>query len=398
VRLARGQLVREPLVVVSSDEVVVGEHRSPARERHVPRSADEAVDEDRDCDDRREEEKDGDDPVEAQPLEEPRLEPRHREEDSKSLMHAVRITEHGGPEVLEVVDVPPPEPGPDQVLVNVAAAGVNYRDVYEREGRYGGGLPAIVGVEGAGSVAGDDDRVAWISAPGSYAEQVVVDADRAVQVPDGVSDEVAAAALLQGITAQYLTTSTHAVQPGEHVLVHAAAGGVGLLLTQMVTMRGGRVIATSSTDEKARLAREAGAAEVIGYDRFADRVKELTGGAGVDVVYDGVGAATFDESLASLRPRGELVLSGAASGRVPPFDPMRLEEGGSLYLTRPGIRHYTATREELLGRAGEVFAWIAEEKLRVRIGGRYPLAEARRAHEDLEARRTTGKLLLVPGL
>jgi NADPH2:quinone reductase len=311
-------------------------------------------------------------------------------------MRAVRITTHGGPDVLEVLDVPPPEPGPGHLLVDVAAAGVNFRDVYEREGRYGGGLPAIIGVEGAGSVADAGDRVAWVSAPGSYAEQVVVGADRAVPVPDGVSDEVAAAALLQGITAQYLTTSTHVVQPGENVLVQAAAGGVGLLLTQLVTMRGGHVIATTSTDEKAQLAREAGAAEVIGYDRFADRVKELTGGAGVDVVYDGVGAATFDGSLASLRPRGDMVLFGAASGRVPPFDPMRLEDGGSLFLTRPSIRHYTATREELLERAREVFGWIAEGKLKVRIGGRYPLADARRAHEDLEARRTTGKLVLVP--
>jgi NADPH:quinone reductase len=311
-------------------------------------------------------------------------------------MRAVRITTHGGPDVLEGVDVPPPEPGPGQLLVDVAVAGVNFRDVYEREGRYGGGLPAIIGVEGAGSVADAGDRVAWVSAPGSYAEQVVVDADRAVPVPDGVSDKVAAAALLQGITAQYLTTSTHVVQPGENVLVQAAAGGVGLLLTQMVTMRGGRVIATTSTEEKAKLAREAGAAEVIGYDRFADRVKELTGGAGVDVVYDGVGAATFDGSLASLRPRGDMVLFGAASGRVPPFDPMRLEDGGSLFLTRPSIRHYTATREELLERAREVFGWIAEGKLQIRIGGRYPLADARRAHEDLEARRTTGKLVLIP--
>jgi NADPH2:quinone reductase len=310
-------------------------------------------------------------------------------------MEAVRISQHGGPEVLEVIDLPPPQPGPGQLLVDVAAVGVNYRDVYEREGRYGGGLPAIVGVEGAGSV-GVGDRVAWVSAPGSYAEQVVVDAEKVVPVPEGVSDEVAAAALLQGITAQFLTTSTHAVQPGENVLVHAAAGGVGLLLTQMVAMRGGRVIATTSTDEKAQLAREAGAAEVVGYNRFADRVKELTGGAGVDVVYDGVGAATFDGSLASLRPRGEMVLSGAASGRVPPFDPMQLEAGGSLFLTRPSIRHYTATREELLDRAREVFGWIAEGKLQIRIGGRYPLADARRAHEDLEARRTTGKLILIP--
>lgn len=311
-------------------------------------------------------------------------------------MRAVHISEHGGPDVLEVVDVPAPEPRPGQVLVDVAAAGVNYRDVYEREGAYGGDLPAIVGVEGAGAVAGTGERVAWVSAPGSYAEQVVVDAERAVPIPDGISDEVAAAALLQAITAHYLCTATHVVQAGETVLVHAAAGGVGQLLTQMVKRRGGRVIATTSTEEKAELARAGGAAEVIAYDGFADRVKELTGGVGADVVYDGVGAATFDESLASLRPRGAMVLYGAASGRVPPFDPMRLEGGGSLYLTRPSIRHYTATREELLGRAGEVLGWIAEGKLQIRIGGRYPLEEARRAHEDLEARRTTGKLLLFP--
>jgi NADPH:quinone reductase len=311
-------------------------------------------------------------------------------------MRAVHISEHGGPDVLEVVDVPAPEPRPGQVLVDVAAAGVNYRDVYEREGAYGGDLPAIVGVEGAGAVAGTGERVAWVSAPGSYAEQVVVDAERAVPIPDGISDEVAAASVLQGITADYLCTATHVVQSGETVLVHAAAGGVGHLLTQMVTRRGGRVIATTSTEEKAELARAGGAAEVIAYDGFADRVKELTGGVGADVVYDGVGAATFDESLASLRPRGAMVLYGAASGRVPPFDPMRLEGGGSLYLTRPSIRHYTATREELLGRAGEVLGWIAEGKLQIRIGGRYPLEEARRAHEDLEARRTTGKLLLFP--
>jgi NADPH2:quinone reductase len=311
-------------------------------------------------------------------------------------MRAVLIAQHGGPDVLEVVDVPPPEPGPGQLLVDVGAVGVNYRDVYEREGAYGGELPAIIGVEGAGSVVGSGDRVAWVSAPGSYAEQVVVDAERAVPVPNGISEELAAAALLQGMTAHYLSTSTHEVQSGENVLVHAAAGGVGLLLTQIIAMRGGRVIATTSTDEKAQLARDAGAAEVIGYDGFAERVKELTDGAGADVVYDGVGAATFDESLASLRLRGDLVLFGAASGRVPPFDPMRLEGGGSLYLTRPSIRHYTATREELRGRAQDVFEWIAEGKLEIRIGGRYPLEEARRAHEDLEGRRTSGKLLLSP--
>ena len=238
--------------------------------------------------------------------------------------------------------------------------------------------------------------VAWVSAPGSYAEQVVVDAERAVPIPDGINDEIAAAAVLQGIAAHYLCTATHVVQDGETVLVHAAAGGVGQLLTQIVARRGGRVIATTSTEEKAELAREAGAAEVIAYEGFADRVKELTGGVGADVVYDGVGAATFDESLASLRPRGLMVLYGAASGRVPPFDPMRLEGDGSLYLTRPSIRHYTAAREELLARAGEVFGWIAEGKLQIRIGGRYPLEDARRAHEDLESRRTTGKLILVP--
>jgi NADPH:quinone reductase len=310
-------------------------------------------------------------------------------------MRAVRIRRHGGPEVMEVAEVPPPEPGPGRLLVDVAAVGVNYRDVYEREGSYGGDLPAIIGVEGAGTVVPSGERVAWLAAPGSYAEQVVVDAERAVPVPDDVADDLAGAALMQGITAQYLCTSTHSVEPGENVLVHAAAGGVGLLLTQVAAMGGGRVIATTSTEEKAELARGAGASEVIGYDGFADQVKELTDGVGADVVYDGVGAATFDESLTALRPRGDLVLYGAASGPVPPVDPMRLERG-SLYLTRPSIRHYTATREELVSRAGEVFEWIADGKLELRIGGRYPLAEARHAHEDLEARRTTGKLILLP--
>jgi NADPH2:quinone reductase len=320
-------------------------------------------------------------------------------------MQAIRIDKHGGPDVLEVVDVPVPEPAPGQVLVDVAAVGVNYRDVYEREGVYGGELPTIIGAEAAGTVAAigkgvsefaAGDRVGWISGPGSYATQVAVDAERVVPVPAGVSDELAAAALLQGITAQYLSTSTHPVQPGEKVIVHAAAGGVGLLLTQVVTMRGGLVIATTSSEEKAQLAREAGAAEVIPYEQFGARVKELTGGLGVDVVYDGVGAATFDESLASLRPRGDMVLFGTASGPVPGVDPKRLENGGSLYLTRPSIRHYTATRQELLDRARDVFEWIAEGRLRVRIGGRYPLKEARRAHEALEGRRTTGKLVLFP--
>jgi NADPH2:quinone reductase len=320
-------------------------------------------------------------------------------------MRAVVVTESGGPEVLELQDVPAPDPGAEQLLVDVEAAGVNYRDIYEREGSYGGSPPFVAGVEGAGTVAAVGqgvselsvgDRVAWVSAQGSYAEQVVVEAARAVPVPDGISSELAAASLLQGTTAHYLATATYPVQPGDDVLVHAAGGGVGLLLTQIVKMRGGRVIATTSSDEKERRARAAGAEEVIPYEGFAERVRALTGGAGVAVVYDGVGAATFDHSLESIRTRGTMVLFGAASGRVPPFDPMRLEEHGSLILTRPSIRHYTAKREELLERAADVFRWIADGKLEVHIGGRYPLEEARRAQEDLAARRTSGKLLLLP--
>lgn len=318
-------------------------------------------------------------------------------------MQAVMVTRNGAAEVLEVRDEPAPEAGAGQLLVDVEAAGVNYRDVYEREGHYGGEPPLIAGVEGAGTVAavGADvrelsagDRVAWTSAQGSYAEQVVVDAERAVSVPDGVSSELAAAALLQGMTAQYLATSTYPVGPGDSVVVHAAAGGVGLLLTQIVKMRGGRVIATTSSEEKGELARGAGADEVIRYDGFGDRVRELTGGAGAAVVYDGIGAATFDESLGSLRPRGVMVLYGSASGSPAPVDPARLA-ASSLFLTRPSLQHHTAKRDELLERAAEVFAWVAAGRLDVRIGGRYPLAQARKAQEDLESRRTTGKLLLL---
>jgi NADPH2:quinone reductase len=321
-------------------------------------------------------------------------------------MQTVVVTSTGGPEVLEVRDEPAPEMASGLLLVDVEAAGVNYRDIYEREGGYGGTPPFVAGVEGAGTVsaAGEDvtefavaDRVAWSAVPGSYAEQVAVDAARAVSVPDGISSELAAAALLQGMTAHYLATSAYPVQPDDDVLVHAAAGGVGLLLTQIVTLRGGRVIGTTSTTDKAQLARDAGADEVIGYEEFAGRARELTRGEGVAVVYDGVGKATFDESLASLRPRGYMILFGAASGPVPPVEPMRLEGGGSLFLSRPSIRHYTATREELLERAAEVFSWIADGKLDVRIGGRYPLDQARRAQEDLAGRKTTGKLLLLPG-
>jgi NADPH:quinone reductase len=320
-------------------------------------------------------------------------------------VRAVVATASGGAEVLELRDEPSPEPDAGQLLVDVEAAGVNYRDIYEREGAYGRSLPFIAGVEGAGTVAAvgegvtefsAGDRVAWWAAPGSYAEQVVVELGQAVPIPNGVSSELAAAALLQGMTAQYLATTTYPVQPGDDVLVHAAGGGVGLLLTQVVAMRGGRVIATTSSDDKERRTRAAGADEVIPYEGFAERVRALTGGAGVAVVYDGVGKATFDQSLESLRTRGTMVLIGAASGRVPPFDPMRLEDLGSLVLTRPSLRHYTATREELLERAATVFGWIAESKLDVHVGGRYPLEDARRAHEDLVGRRTSGKLLLLP--
>jgi NADPH:quinone reductase len=319
-------------------------------------------------------------------------------------MRAVIVTRSGGPEVLELREQPAPSPGRGELVVDVDAAGVNYRDIYEREGR--GEAPLVAGVEGAGTVGavGDDvtefsvgDRVAWMDAQGSYAEQVVVPAARAVPVPEGVSGELAAATLLQGMTAHYLATTTYRVMRGDDVLVHAVGGGVGLLLTQVVKMRGGRVIGTTSSDEKEQRARAAGAAEVIPYEGFAERARELTGGNGVAVVYDGIGQATFDESLRALRTRGHMVLFGSASGPVQPFDPMRLENSGSLFLTRPSIRHHVAKREELLERAADVFGWIAAANLDVHIGGRYPLADARRAHEDLAARRTSGKLLLVPG-
>jgi NADPH2:quinone reductase len=320
-------------------------------------------------------------------------------------MRAVVVTRFGGPDVLDVRDVPSPTPGAGDVIVDVEAAGVNYRDVYEREGRSAFTPPFVAGVEGVGRVAAVGDgvegmamgaRVAWAAAQGSYAEQVIVRADRAVAVPDDVSSELAVAALLQGMTAQYLTSSAYVLQPGDDVLVHAVGGGVGMLLVQAVKLRGGRVIGTTSTDEKAQRARELGADEVIDYDGFADRVRELTAGRGVAVVYDGVGRATFDGSLASLKPRGSLVLFGSSSGPVSPFDPMRLEDAGSLFLTRPSLRHYTATREDLVARAGEVFRWLADGTLAVHVGARYPLEQARQAHEDLEGRRTSGKLLLVP--
>jgi len=322
-------------------------------------------------------------------------------------MRAIQVDSYGGPDTLVAADVDAPRPGPGQVLVDVAASGVNYIDTYHRSGVYPIPLPLIPGQEGAGTVVavgegvsepGVGARVAWAAAAGSYAEQVVVDAARTIPVPDGVGDDVAAALPLQGLTAHYLCTSTYAVQPGDDTLVHAAAGGVGLLLTQMIKLRGGRVIATVSTDEKAELARGAGADDVIRYDQvdFGPETRRLTGGRGVAVVYDGVGQTTFDAGLSTLRPRGMMVLYGGASGPVPPFDPQRLNAGGSLFLTRPKLGDYTATRDELLARAQEILAWVAAGQLDVRIGGRYPLSDARGAHEDLQGRRTTGKLLLLP--
>ncbi len=321
-------------------------------------------------------------------------------------MRAVVVSRPGGSAVLEVREQADPEPGAGQLLVAVAAAGVNFIDVYQREGRYPVATPFVLGLEGAGTVRAvgpgvtefaPGERVAWKAAQGSYAELAVVPVAEAVPVPEGVSDELAAAAMLQGLTAQYLTTATYPVQEGDLAVVHAAAGGVGLLLTQAVRLRGGRVLATVSTEEKARLARDAGAEEVIvGYDGFAEAARRLTGGRGAAVVYDGVGRSTFDAGLDALRLRGTMALYGAASGPVPPVDPQVLNTKGSLFLTRPTLWHYTATREELLARAGELFGWIRSGQVDVRIGGRYPLAEARRAHDDLEGRRTTGKVLLLP--
>ena len=322
-------------------------------------------------------------------------------------MKAIEVREYGGPERLAAAEVPVPEPGPGQVRVALAATGINFVEVYHREGRTGRPLPFIPGGEGAGTVTavgtGVDgvrvgDRVASVDLAGSYAAEALVAADRVVAVPDGIDTEVAAAALLQGLTAHYLLHDSYAVRPGDTVLVHAAAGGMGLLLTQLAARIGATVIGTVSTSDKERLAREAGAAEVIRYTErdVVDEVRRITGGAGVAAVYDGVGRDTFDASLNCLRTRGTLVLYGAASGPVPPFDPQRLEPAGSVFLTRPTLRHHIVERSELDRRAADLFGWIAAGELAVRVHERYPLAEARRAHEDLQSRRTTGKLLLVP--
>ncbi|MFD6175969.1 MULTISPECIES: quinone oxidoreductase family protein [unclassified Isoptericola] len=327
-------------------------------------------------------------------------------------MHAVVARAAGGPEVLEYVEQPDPSPGPGELLVRVAAAGVNFIDTYRRAGVYAMDYPHVVGVEGAGTVEalGDGvtgfavgDRVAWNEAPGSYAELAVVPAANAVRVPAGLDLVTAAALPLQGMTAHYLVASTFEVGPGHDVLLTAGAGGVGLLATQLAVARGGRVITTVSSPEKAALSSAAGAAHTIDYAAMDDIatelpavVRDLTDGRGVHVVYDGVGRATFDASLASLRPRGTLVLFGGASGQVPPFDPQRLNSGGSLYLTRPTLAHYTLTRGELEWRAAEVLGAAASGDLDVRVGATFPLAEAGQAHSALESRATTGKVLLVP--
>jgi len=322
-------------------------------------------------------------------------------------MKAIQISQTGGPEVLVPADLPTPKPKPNEAVVQIKAAGVNFIDVYLREGRYPAQLPFVDGQEGAGVVteigssvtsikAGD--RVAYTSSLGSYAEYAAVPESRLVKIPDGLSFEQAAAAMLQGMTAHYLSHSTYKLQSGETALVHAAAGGVGLLLVQMAKKIGARVIGTAGTKEKAELAREAGADECIIYTEadFETETRRLTDGKGVNVVYDGVGKATFEKGLNVLLPRGYMVLFGGSSGAVPPFDLIKLSQKGSLFITRPTLVHYTLTREELEWRANDVLGWIAAGELKIRIHKAYPLEEAAQAHRDLEGRKTTGKLLLIP--
>ncbi|MFI2752608.1 quinone oxidoreductase family protein [Cellulomonas sp. P22] len=327
-------------------------------------------------------------------------------------MRAIEAVAPGGPDVLHVVDRPDPDPGPTDVLVQVAAAGVNFIDTYRRSGLYPVPFPHVVGSEGAGTVVAVGsqvtdvavgDRVAWSAGPGSYAELAVVPVRETLAVPPGVDDLVAAALPLQGLTAHYLVSSTFPVTPGQDVLVHAGAGGVGLLLTQLAVARGARVITTVGSSAKEALSRAAGASDVIRYTELDDLttelpalVRELTGGAGVHTVFDGVGRSTFDASLASLRPRGGLALFGAASGPVPPVDPQLLNRAGSVYLTRPTLGHYVATRDELTWRADELFAAVLAGTLDVRIGATFPLVDAAEAHRALEGRTTTGKVLLLP--
>jgi NADPH2:quinone reductase len=322
-------------------------------------------------------------------------------------MKAIQVKQTGAPEVMELVELPVPEPKANEAVVKLTASGVNFIDVYYREGRYKTSLPFTPGQEGGGQVVavGSDvksikigDCVAWTMTLGSYAEYAAVLADRLVPIPAGVSDQQAAAAMLQGMTAHYLAYDTYPLKRGETALVHAAAGGVGLLLVQMAHNIGAHVIATVSTEEKAKLARQAGADEIILYSQvdFEAETKRLMGGKGVDVVYDSVGKTTFEKGLNILRPRGMMVLFGGSSGAVPPFDLIQLSQKGSLYVTRPMLGNYIATREELLARSGTVFAMIASGTLKLRIQHTYSLAEAQRAHRELEGRKTTGKLLLIP--
>jgi NADPH2:quinone reductase len=322
-------------------------------------------------------------------------------------MKAIQVKQAGGPEAMELVDLPIAQPKPNEAVVKLAASGVNFVDVYFREGRYQAPLPLVLGQEGAGVVTAvgaevksvkPGDRVAWASLLGSYAEYAAMDADRLVPIPPGVTEQRAAAAMVQGMTAHYLSHNTYPLKRGETALVHAAAGGVGLLLVQMAHHIGARVIGTVSTDEKAQLAREAGADEVMLYTQFdfESETKRLTSGQGVDVVYDSVGKTTFEKGLNVLRPRRMMVLFGASSGAVPAFDLMVLLQKGSLYVTRPTLANYIATRDELLARSGAVFGMIAAGKLKLRIQHTYALAQAQQAHRDLEGRKTTGKLLLIP--
>ena len=322
-------------------------------------------------------------------------------------MHAIRIRQFGGPEAMGLEELPTPKPGDGQALVRIEAAGVNFIDVYQRTGLYKNPLPYGLGLEGAGVVeavgAGVTtvrvgDRVAWTGIPGSYATHNVVPADKLVTLPAGVDARAGASAMLQGMTAHYLAHSTYPLKAGDTCVVHAAAGGVGLLLCQMAKRAGARVIGTVSTEEKAKLAREAGAHDVILYTRqdFEAEVKRLTGGKGVQVIYDSVGKDTFEKGFNCLAMRGYMVLYGASSGPVAPLDPQALNAKGSLFLTRPSLFHYTATREDLAKRAGDVLGWIQKGELKLRIGATFPLAEAAKAHQDLEGRRTTGKVLLIP--
>jgi NADPH2:quinone reductase len=323
-------------------------------------------------------------------------------------MKAIRVLELGGPEVLKLEEIPDPKPGPGEAVVRVEAAGINFIDVYHRTGLYKvAALPFTLGQEGAGTVesvgegvseVATGDRVAWTNVPGSYAEKVLVPVAKLVPLPAGVSSRQGAAAMLQGMTAHYLACSTYPLKAGDTCLVHAAAGGVGLLLCQIAKLRGARVLGTTSNEEKAALAREAGADEVILYTEkdFAVEAKRLTGGKGVQVIYDSVGQTTFLKGLDCLAPRGMMVTFGQSSGSVPAFEPSILNAKGSLYVTRPSLGHYIATREELLARAGDVLGWIRDGKLTLRAEHDYPLAQAADAQRALEGRKTTGKVLLIP--